>query len=400
VSTARPYTFVSCSYNPWSDVWLNRQYIMSRLAREHRVLFCSRAPRWEEYYWKILLHEPIQWRSREVMPHLVDLRPWPWLPRIGQWSDLDRFLQKLHFARIRSSLRRRGWTNRILYVWHPDLADMVGRFDERLVVFHCYDDYTAFAHLSNAERLVVTDRMHRLLQRADLVFATGEALRARLGRDDAHIVPNAVDYALYARALAADEPPPDELARIPHPILAHMGRLNVKVDFRLLAAIARARRDWSVVLIGPVLGEFPPTERAALDELLTQPNAHHIDGKPVPEIPRYLKHIDVGLMAYRPMGWVQHISPIKLYEYTAAGKPIVASDIAELRRHPEYVTIARSPDEWVGAIAHWLSHDAEPLVQARLAFARANSWDARCRTILSLIATKLGDPIPNDGSTT
>jgi UDP-galactopyranose mutase len=388
---AGPYTFVSLSRNPWSDVWLNRQHIMSRMAREHRVLFCSRVPRWEEYYWKVLLHEPIRWRSRPITPTLVDLRPWPWLPRVDQWRDLDSALQKLHVARIRSSLRRRGWDNRILYVWHPDLAEMVGRFDERLVCFHCHDDYTGFGYLSERERRVVADRVKRLLDRADLVFAVGEALKAKLGRDDIHLIPNAVDYELYERVCRSDAPPPDEIARIPHPIVAHMGRLNAKVDFELLGRLARARRTWSVVAIGPVLDDLGAQEQAAFEAFLAEPNAYHIDNRPVPEIPRYLKHVDVALMAYRPIGWVRTISPIKLYEYTAVGKPIVATDIEELRRYPEYVTIAASLDEWIAAIEYWLANDTDALVEKRKALARANSWDVRCRRILELIGQKLGE---------
>ena len=387
--TTQPYTFVSFARHPWSDVWQTWQHIMARMARDHRVLFCSRVPSWEEYFHKIKAHEPIRWRSRRISRTLTDLRPWPWLPRVPECRHLDRFLGKLHAGRLRLALRRRGWDNRITYIWHPEMAEMARRLNERLVCFHCYDDYLGYTYLTDQMRRKLSEQMARLLDRADLVFAAGESMRTLLARKDVHIIPNGVDYELFATAYDRHEPPPPDMAKIPHPIVAHMGRLNVKIDYGLLAEIARRRRDWSVVLIGPFTGFFPAEQRALVDDLLAQPNAYHIPGKPVSELPRYLRHVDVALMAYRPVGWVRHISPIKLYEYAAAGKPIVATDITELQRYANYLTIAYTPDEWIAGIEHWLAYDSEELAGKRMALARENSWDVRCQRILELITEKL-----------
>jgi len=396
---ADPYTFVSFSRDPWSNVWLNRHHIMSRMAREHNVLFNPRVLFWYEYYWKLLMHHTIRWRSRQITPRLVELTPWLWLPRVPGWDGLDSFLRKIHVARIRSSLTRRRWNNRILYIWHPEMADMVGRFDERLVCFHCYDDYAGYAYLTDQARRKLLDQMARLVERADLVFASGESMRSLLDREDVHVLPNGVDYELFATAHDRREPPPPEMAAIPHPIVAHIGRLNMKIDYGLLTGIARRRRDWSVVLIGPFTGLFPPEQRALVDELLAQPNAYHIPGKPVTELPRYLRHVDVALMAYRMAGWVIKGFPLKLFEYLAAGKPCVGAALEENVRHKDYVTIAETPDEWIAGIQYWLDNDndSEELARKRMAFAKANSWDVRCRRILELIGEKLGNPVPEAG---
>lgn len=395
---SRPYTFISLAHEPWSDVWLNRQHIMSRLASAHRVLHFPRIPRWRELVWKLKLHEPIEWRSRRLTPTLRELRPVPWLPRVREWPDLDRFLQKLQAARIRSSLRRRGWDNRIVYIWHPEMGDMAGRFGERLVCFHVYDDYTHYTWLRPEARREVEAQMHRLLARADLVFAAGEAMRTALPRDDVIVVPNGVDYELFATAHDVHEPPPSDMAHIPHPIVGHIGRLQMGVDIALLAEIARRRRDWSVLLLGPVPGRLPPEQQAALDLFRAQPNAYYIPGKPVAELPRYLRHVDVPVMAYKMAGWIKTAFPLKLFEYLAAGKPCVGSPLDENVRYGEYITVASTLDEWIGAIEHWLANDSEALAAKRMTLAKANSWDVRCRQILRAIAAKLGDPPPEEES--
>jgi glycosyltransferase involved in cell wall biosynthesis len=392
-----PYTFVSFSRHPWSDVWLNRQHIMSRMARRHRVLFFSRVPRWKEYWWKLLTHEPIRWRSRAIMPSLIDLRPWPWLPGVPEWPDLDRFVDKLHVARIRSSLRRRRWDNRIVYVWHPEMAHMVGRFGERLSVFHCYDDYASYSWLSAGARRSIEEQIRRLLDTTDLVFAAGDAMRQTLARDDVHVIPNGVDYELFATAYGGDEPPPADMARIPQPIVAHVGRLHMGIDFELLTEIARRRRDWSVLVLGPIPGTYWAEQQAAYDAFRREPNAYHIEGKPVAELPRYLRHVRVALMAYRMTDWTRRIFPLKLFEYLAAGKPCVGPPLDENIRYKEYVTVAGSADEWVQAIEQWLHADSDEIARKRMALAHQNSWDSRCERILALIAQKLGEPSASTG---
>jgi glycosyltransferase involved in cell wall biosynthesis len=390
VNGIEPYTFVSFARHPWSDVWQTWEHVMSRLARDHRVLFCSRAQPWEEVVHKLKTGDGLRWRSRRITPRLVDLPARPWLPRVPQQKNLDEFVLKLQAARIRAALRRRHWGNRILYVWHPELADMVDRLEARLVCFHCVDDYLGFNYPTETARRRIAAQMKYLLERADLVFAAGEAMRAGLDRDDVHVVANGVDYALYATAHDAAAAPP-EMAGIPHPIVAHIGRLSVKIDYSLLGEIARRRRDWSVLLIGPFTGHFPPDEKRARDELLAQPNAYHIPARPVEQLPAYLRHVDVALMAYRMVGWVVRGFPLKLFEYLAAGKPCVGAPLEENVRHKEYVTVAGSVEEWIAGIEYWLANDSPEHARKRMALARANSWDDRCATILGLIAERLGN---------
>ncbi|MBN1917618.1 MAG: glycosyltransferase [Verrucomicrobia bacterium] len=391
-----PYTFISFSRDPWNNVWLNRQHIMSRLTREHRALFCSRTPRWQEVWWKLRLREPIRWRSRTITPNLIDFRPWPWTPRVHEWPDLDRSIEKLHVARIRTALHRHGWDNRITYIWHPEMVRMAGRFSERLTCFHCYDDYAGYSWLDEAARRVTNSQIARLVDTADLVFAAGDAMRETLPRADVLVVPNGVDYELYSTARTLDEPPPADLARIPQPIVAHVGRLHMSIDFALLAEIARRRRNWSVLVLGPVPGPYPPEQQAAYDAFVREPNAYRIDGRPVVELPRYLRHVRVTLMAYQVMPWTRRIFPLKLFEYLAAGKPCVGPPLDELVRRAGYVTIVETVDEWIAAIEHWLANDSEVQATKRMALAKANSWDVRCRQILRAVAEKLGDPLPGD----
>ncbi len=381
--------FLSFSLDAWSPIWLNRHHIMSRMAQQAPVLFVSQRARPRDTLASFFLHHLPRPGRRQIAPNLIELVPPRWLPRFDTIPPLDRLVQSAEAMLVRRELRRYAPASRILYLWHPQFEPLAGRLGESLVVFHCYDAYAHYTYLSAAEQKRVAVAQSRLLERADLVFASGESMRALIPREDVHVIPNGVDYELFATAHERDKPPPPEMASMPHPIVAHIGRLNMKIDFELLGEIARRRRDWSVLLIGPFAEHCGPELQARIDAFLAHPNAYHIPGKPVAELPRYLRHVDVPLMAYRMEGWVIKGFPLKLFEYLAAGKPCVGAPLEENVRHKEYVTIAETPGEWIAAIEHWLANDTEELARKRMDFARANSWDVRCRRILELIDSKL-----------
>jgi len=363
---------------------------MSRVARHHPVLFVSQRPRPKDLVANCFLHHLPTPGLRRIAPHLLELVPTRFVPRL-ETPALDAPLRLLHIALVRQSARLLGPGRRVLYLWHPRFAPMAGRFGESLVVFHCYDDYAGHLGQSESERRRIVTNQARLARRADLVFASGEAIRELLPDDvNVHVIANGVDFESHERVRAEGSPVPDEFRRIPRPILAHIGRINAKLDFPLLREIARRRRDWSIVLVGPHEGLLRPQDVPEYEAMVAEPNVHRVGFVPPDQMARYIQAMDVGLMAYRLSGWVIKGFPLKLYEYLAGGKPIVAPELEELRRYKEHVHFAATPEEWIGAIEQALTDTAEHTQRARIALAAQNSWDERCRRILELIDDKLG----------
>src|SRR5690606_2335202 len=136
-----------------------------------------------------------------------------------------------------------------------------------------------------------------LVKRADLVIATShgiaENLHART-RILANVVSNAVDYDAFAI-----EPPalPADLAAIPAPSIASIGNINRKVDFSLLAGLARDMRDLNFVLVGGI--NEAAVENEKLRPLLKSPNVHWLGHKTKDELPAYATNMDVNLMCYK-----------------------------------------------------------------------------------------------------
>ena len=86
------------------------------------------------------------------------------------------------------------------------------------------------------------EREARLLKSPDLVFTGGRSLyEAKAGRNpNVHLFPSAVEADHFARALDGATPVPDDLARLPRPVLGYYGVVDERLDYDLIAANAKS----------------------------------------------------------------------------------------------------------------------------------------------------------------
>jgi glycosyltransferase involved in cell wall biosynthesis len=374
-------SIVSFAVDRWTDVPRCRHHVMSRLARRNRVLFT--APPWQ-------LREAIfagangETGLARVADNLYTYAPPRWLPDSYRFPRFNRCSLRLRSRLLSRTLRRLGIDRPIVYIWHPLFADVIGELDEQLVVYHCYDEYSAFA---GADRDGVADAEARILAAADLVFTVSEGLHARKSRfnPNTYLVRNAVDYRLFAAAQDAHTPIPGELGDIRRPIVGCVTRIVPEYfDAPLLRAIFAARPDWSFVVVGPECSASP-----ALSDLKALPNVHLLGRRPFTDVPSYLKAFDACLIPYVLTENKRLADPLKLYEYLAAGKPVVSKPLASLTAFGDVVTFASGTGEWIAAIDEAVRGDSPDAIGRRQAVARHHTWDNRVELISQLIARAL-----------
>ncbi|MBA2720411.1 MAG: glycosyltransferase [Chloroflexi bacterium] len=163
-----------------------------------------------------------------------------------------------------------------------------------------------------------------LVERSDLVFCGGASLHERMRHRHraSHSFPSSVDVAHFARARAGLPDPADQAA-IERPRIGYAGVIDERVDVALIDGIAKARPDWQVVLVGPVV-------KIAAEDLSTRPNIHRLGMKDYAELPAYLGGWDVGWMPFAHNDATRYISPTKTPEYLAAGLPVVSTSIRDV----------------------------------------------------------------------
>ena len=86
------------------------------------------------------------------------------------------------------------------------------------------------------------------------------------------------------------------------------------------------------------------------------------------------------------------INPVKFFEYTACGLPVIASRLSELENYGEKVSLYSDREEYVAMIKSCLDKN-EDLSRELIDFARRNTWEKRFEFVLSRI-----EKLKNGGS--
>jgi glycosyltransferase involved in cell wall biosynthesis len=376
---------VCVGFNDWrSEVWTNQHHLMVRLARDNRVLFIEslglRRPQ--------MAARDMRRMARRLASGLRGVRSEDGLhvlsPLVLPVHDhaATRWLNARLLARtVARAARRLRFRQPLLWSYVPQAETLLDVLEPSEVVYHCVDDIAAHDRIDSAS-FVEAER--RFAARADLVLASAPTLAERMRTLNPRVLyaPNVADTAAFATAL---EPGPVDpgLASLPEPRIVFVGAVAaIKLDIELLVGLARLRPSWSIALVGPVgLGD-PGTDVGALR---TVPNIHLLGVRGHDELPGVLRGASAGIVPYRLTRLTASIFPMKVYEYLAAGLPVVATPLPALEGLADVVVATDAPAT-AAALDALLGADSPERRARRSRAAATHSWDVR----LAEIATALG----------
>ncbi|WP_346327434.1 UDP-galactopyranose mutase [Iodidimonas sp. SYSU 1G8] len=282
---------------------------MTRLARTYQVVY---------------FEEPV-WVSREAAPglnyhHCAASGVTVVTPRLPEGAaQVDVLLRELLDGLLGDPARRPP----VLWYYTPMMLDFSRHVPASLVVYDCMDELSNFRFAASD----LGQRESDLLRRADVVFTGGYSLyEAKRDRHvNIHPFPSSVDKAHFAQARDLSGEAAEDQRGIPGPRLGYFGVIDERLDLALLAALADARPDWSIIMVGPVVKIDPA-------ELPQRPNIHYLGGKSYEALPEYLAGWDVALMPFAMNEATRFISPTKTPEYLAGGKPVVSTPVFDVVR--------------------------------------------------------------------
>lgn len=369
------------SFADWRATWSTPQQTATRLAPANRVLYVD-VPR--SIVYGLRPKDPQgagEWSGERLQqvhdnlwvyhpPHVFV--PSGFLPYSLARQGL-RLNGHLLAAMVRRQLERLHMSRPILWNFSPLHGKAVNSVPRGLAIYDICDEWANYVTRKSGKQL-----LHwideELCRRADLVFIgteSGKQRRTALN-PEIHVVHHGADYGHFARALRPETQIPEELARLPKPVIGSVGVIDpARFDAELIAYLSRQRPEWSIALIGPA--------RAGMDlsPLLALPNVYLLGHKPILELPACLKGLDVALIPYKINEATRDIYPLKLQEYLAAGRPVVSAAMPAIRPYAHVIAIAETHDEFLRHIETALNDTAPERIAARQAVASANSWEQR-----------------------
>lgn len=393
MSEPRNFSIVCLSSQDWRiNLPTNRQQIMLRAARRgHDVLFVETGNFVGVHVWHLLTRKNRGSLARRLLVgerveagitsrKAINLFPW------GQKFEFASHLNStLNAALLRLVARRRREPD-VLWIYDPCAAWIAGKSGEAIAAYDCVDDYAEQVGGDRRRKAVVSAGDRRAALSSQVVFTTTRPLfeRHRALNPDTHLVPNGADFEHFSRVATTTDLPP-ELRDLPRPILGFAGNFGAgKVDFDLIEQLASTKPGWTILLIGPA----DARAAEALRGLGKRSNVNWLGPRRYEELPRYVAAFDIGLIPYVTNQYTRSCFPLKVFEYLAAGKPIVATGLPELGEMEPDVVLASGLDEFVDAIER-LKTSTEEDRKRRMELAAANTWETRANRLLELVGSEL-----------
>lgn len=358
-------TILVFSHLRWNFVYQRPQHLLSRLARDYRIIFIEEPMPGSQ---SDFVEQISACKGVTVLrPHLTAQAHGFNEENMGQVHDMvTNYLQTQHIEAYS------------IWLYTPLALPIVNKLSPEAIIYDCMDELSAF---KNAPTQLIR-RESELFGVADIVFTGGPSLyESKKNRHhNVHCFPSSVDGAHFAPRAHKDDHEAQQ--HIPSPRLGYYGVIDERIDTELIGALADARPDWQIIMVGPVVKIDP-------ESLPRRPNIHWLGQRSYEDLPRLALNWDVCLLPFALNESTRFISPTKTLEYMAAERPSVSTPIKDVvGPYSHVVRIAYSHAEFIEACAQTLA-ETETERAARVRTMRniiaQTSWDKTAQAMARLI---------------
>ncbi len=212
------------------------------------------------------------------------------------------------------------------------------------------------------------DAYRRIDERADAIFVVSEELATRVS-PRAQIVPNGVNPMVWRPR----HPIPSRIGALPRPRAVYTGTIDGRLEPRLVELTAEA--VGSLIMIGH------HGDPSVIRWLSSIRNVHLFESVGQEELAATVQACDVGIIPHRNQADIRAMSPLKLYEFLAAGLPVVAVDLPPIRGVDDDRVNLCLPEQWPHALSGTLRMERASEA-ARLRFIDEAAWSRRMEPLV------------------
>jgi glycosyltransferase involved in cell wall biosynthesis len=378
---------ILCFSHDWTGDPLSKTHLMRVLSKENRILWinaiANRMPTTSSKDLKRIFGklkrftEPV----KEVEPNIFVLNPLA-IPAYGT-EAVRTFNQRFLISQVKKAMRKLKFEKPVNMVFNPAAGLLAGKLGEDQLIYYCVDDYTEFTGASRGLKEIEQE----LFKKSDLVIVSAEKLFADKKKYNANtfIIRHGTDWRHFRTALDLQTPIPEEIKRLPKPIIGFHGLLADWVDFELIKKTAEHFNKGSVVLVGKIAVDAEQKVKI----LKNVKNVHFLGRKPYEQLPAYCKGFDVSLNPFAINELTLAANPLKVREYLAAGLKVVSTDIPEVRIL-NHCLIGEDHQDFIRKVGEALEN---PGKREEISDSiKAESWEARIEELREImLKTRKGD---------
>lgn len=289
-------------------------------------------------------------------------------------KDVDFFIKSIKILIYEANI-----INPIAKIDHPFWQSLIKKISMP-VVYDCMDNHVGF---DNNIKLKLKEE--NLIKNSDLLITTSNYLFNKYKHlNKNHIkIRNACEFEFFNKFGKTQIEKPEELQKMGNKkIIGYYGALANWFDLKILEDIAITHFDKEIVLIGDC--SYQPIIKLSQK----YKNIHVLGEKKYNNLPQFLHFFDVCIIPFVLNDLIKATDPVKLYEYFAMGKKVIATKMPEILEFKENMWFAESPKDFSNKIEIALNHkDTEEEVNKRIKISQNNTWLDRCNQLEKIFYT-------------
>jgi glycosyltransferase involved in cell wall biosynthesis len=176
-----------------------------------------------------------------------------YIPVSGRFP-LDKLTFFIWKRILQKSLNELNIKNPIVWLSRPEMVDLIGGLNEKIVIYHIVDEYLSYSEVDKDKRTLLEKYEHRMLKKADLAIVVSENLyrNKKKYNKNTYQVKNATDFEAYSQVIMNDHACSSDIKHLPRPIIGYSGLISERLNLDLIEHLAQTHQEWSITLVGQV----------------------------------------------------------------------------------------------------------------------------------------------------
>ncbi|MFW0837767.1 MAG: glycosyltransferase family protein [Candidatus Komeilibacteria bacterium] len=347
---------ISIDYAPWTWTKMIKQFWFGYLD------WSNKAP---------VLYRSVFTKARQLSTDWINISSvMPYFHEDRFWSELNKIINNLEIG-----------DDAIIWSYNPLLSNYLSAVKGRAYIFEAVDDWRLHPSYQTITKLL-DGHYRRIAEKSDFIFTVADELTAIFNQPSKTFwLPNAVDWQHYQQKFSLLD---RAISDLPRPIIGYMGIILGRLDSDIITYLAEHNPTKSIALVGSYRGKTHYWDKALIEKLKKYNNIHLLGFVPYDKTPMYIQQFNVAIIPHRVDGYVSTTNPMKMYEYLACGRPVVATPAPGIDMFSS-IRVASNPADFNQAVIKELAEDNEEKQEMRRQSVRQHTWQARVDKMLSFI---------------
>ena len=219
----------------------------------------------------------------------------------------------------------------------PYVSDLIGELPVDRWVYYCVDDWSCWPEM---DAKPLRDMETELIDKCDGIICVSRALQSRIAQQTGRtsmLLQHGFDEQFLHRPRSKRL-----LKQYPGRKILYWGLIDQRLDAQIVTACANAFPKDSFIFVGPLANPSA--------DLFLPKNVYSHGVVEYSQLPALAMEANVLIMPYADTDVTQQIQPLKMLEYLAVDKPVVARHLPSTSEWSDCLDVANSPEEFVKAL--------------------------------------------------